>query len=337
MKKYLLFIGIDISKSWIDASLTIDGEKTNMLHRRFSNTEKGFVQLLSWVGIHANKLSVLDSWLFCMEHTGVYTLPLCAFLECKNLDFVIESALQIKRSIGIRRGKDDKSDSKDIAQYAFLHAKRLKVSVLPAEQMMRLKNLLAHRARLVKQRTMLKSSIKEFKSFMPEHFSPDCIEEDSKELIKVLSSKIGSVEKQLVKIIETDKELQRLYELVKSVKGIGLISAITLLVYTNCFKSFRNARKFACYIAIAPFTRQSGISLKLPGRINKMGYTKIKVLLSSCALTATKYDHQLKAYYQRKLSEGKTKSSALNAVKNKLISRVFAVVKRGTPYVELQY
>lgn len=337
MKKYLLFVGVDISKSWIDASLTIDGEKRNMLHRRFSNREKGFVELLNWVELQANRLGASGSCLFCMEHTGVYTLPLCAFLECKKIDFVIESALQIKRSIGIRRGKDDKSDSKDIAHYVYLHAKRLKVSLLPAEQMMRLKNLLAHRARLVKQRTMLKSSIKEYKSFMPEHFSPSCIEEDSQELIKVLSSKIRSVEKQMLKIIENDRELQRLYELVNSVKGIGVISTITLLVYTNCFKSFTNARKFSCYIAIAPFSKQSGTSMNLPGRINKMGYTKIKVLLSSCALTATKFDRQLKAYYERKLSEGKTKSCALNAVKNKLIARVFAVVRRGTPYVELQY
>ncbi len=337
MKNYELFVGLDISKKWFDASITTNGKKSEMLHRRFNNSLKGFALLVKWLKGQSKKLSINGPWLLCMEHTGIYTLPLCAFLEKNEIDYIIESALRIKRSLGIRRGKNDKSDSKDIAKYVQLHCKDLKVNVLPAAQMMRLKNLLAHRARLVKQRTMLKSSSKEFNSFMPEHFSPSCIEEDSKALIKLLSAKIRATEKQMLQIIEKDEELAKLYHLVQSVKGIGPVISIALLVYTNCFKAFANARKFACYIAIAPFSKSSGVSLNTPARVNKMGYSKIKVLISSGANVAIMFDEQLRKYYQRKLSEGKTKSCARNAVKNKLLARIFAVVKRGTPYVELKY
>ena len=63
---------------------------------------------------------------------------------------------------------------------------------------------------------------------------------------------------------------------------------------------------------------------------------KMKALLSNCATVAVRYDPELKVYYQRKLKEGKAKMSALNAVKAKLINRVFATVNRGTKYVELK-
>ncbi len=173
MKKYLLFIGIDMSKNWFDVALTVDGEKADMPHRQFDNTPKGFKQLIKWIKKMSKDLGVNGSWLFCLEHTGVYTLPLCAFLEAGEYDFVLDSALRIKRSLGLRRGKDDKADSKDIAKYVYLHHKDLKISSLPTNLLMQLKNLLAHRTRLVKQRTMLKSSTKEYNAFMPQQFSCD--------------------------------------------------------------------------------------------------------------------------------------------------------------------
>ena len=335
MKKYELFIGIDISKKWIDVSITNDGKKDKMIHRRFSNSEKGFKKLMAWIKSQKIKWAISGCSLFCMEHTGVYTFALCAFLEHHQMDFVMESALRIKRSLGITRGKSDKADSKDIARYAFLHAGSLKISVLPAGGLMKLKNLLTHRALLVKQRTMLKSSTKEFHAFMPQEFIPELMEQDSKQLISILSTKIQAIEKTMLSIVKQDQELTRLYELVKSVKGIGLIISITLLVYTNCFKAFESARKFACYIAIAPFAKSSGTSLNIAAKVGKMGYTKIKALLSNACASALQHDKQLKAYYNRKIEQGKEKGCVLNAVKNKLVARIFAVVKRGTPFVDL--
>ena len=54
-----------------------------------------------------------------------------------------------------------------------------------------------------------------------------------------------------------------------------------------------------------------------------------------CALSAIGHDPQIKAYYQRKVKEGKHKMSVINAVRNKIIARVFAVVQRKTPFVDI--
>lgn len=335
MKKYVLFIGIDISKKWFDASLTIDGVKELMIHKQFSNTLKGYKSFIHWIRKQQNTLGIQGAYLICLEHTGIYTLPLCIFLQDQNIDYVLESALRIKRSLGIRRGKDDKADSKDIALYTFLNAKQLKISKLPAKELMKLKSLLVHRDRLVKQRVALKNATGEYKEYMPQDFFCASIIEDNQELIQILNTKIRMVEKEMKTIIQNNEQLSNLYNLVCSVKGIGNIIAITLLVYTNCFKAFDNPKKFACYIGIAPFAKQSGSSLYINAKVSKLAYIKIKALLGNGVNSAIQHDKELRAYYLRKLDEGKNKFKVLNALKNKLISRVFATVKRGTPYVEL--
>lgn len=337
MKKYELFIGIDISKKWIDVSLTLDGNKLKMLHCRFDNNLKGFKKMLAWIKKYVKRNSVKGECLFLMEHTGIYTLSLCAFLEQNSLDFALESGLQIKRSLGIRRGKSDKADSKDIAKYAVLNRNSLKINNLPSFKLMRLKNLLAFRARLVKQKVMHLNSCNEFKNLMPIQYKVDIIELDGRRIIKTLEASIHSVEKEMKNIIKEDEELNRLYNLVVSVKGIGIIIASTMLVYTNAFKSFENARQFSCYIAIAPFGEQSGTSIKIDPKVSQLGHTKIKALFSNACCSAIRYDKQIKAYFNRKIKEGKSEGCVYNAVKNKLIARIFAVVKRGTPFVEFAY
>jgi len=337
MKNYGLFIGIDISKKWIDVALSIDGNKPQMVHRQFDNEEKGFKKLIAWIKKYVVQNQLKGDWIFCMEHTGVYTLPLCVFLKEKGLDYAMESALHIQRSLGIRRGKNDKADSKDIAKYAFHHSKELKINNLPSVELIQLKSLLSFRDRLVKQKVMLQSSGKELNKVMPEQFKVEWIIEESAQMISLLKTKIKAVEKAILDIIKNNEELSRLYELITSVKSIGLIIGAYMIVHTNAFQAFENARQFACYIAVAPFGQSSGSSLSKDPKVGKIGYKKIKALFSNACSCAIQHDKQIKAYFERKHKEGKSEGCIYNAIKNKLIARIFAVVKRGTPFVELTY
>ena len=129
--------------------------------------------------------------------------------------------------------------------------------------------------------------------------------------------------------------MARLYDLISSVKGVGLILAANFLVITNCFTCFENSRQFACYSGIAPFEKQSGTSLKAQSRVSHFANKKMKALLNLAALSAVKYDPELRKYYDKRIKSGKSKMSTLNIIRNKIVHRVFAVVKRGTPYVPL--
>jgi transposase len=154
-------------------------------------------------------------------------------------------------------------------------------------------------------------------------------------MIHYLSKQIDALEKEMTDLIKTDKKMIKLYNLIISVKGVGFVVASNILVMTNCFTSFKDSRKFACFAGIAPFDKQSGTSLKMKSKVSHYANKKMKSLLNLSASSAILADPELKAYYQRRVEEGKSKMSTLNIVRNKIVHRIFAVVQRGTPYVPL--
>ena len=98
-----------------------------------------------------------------------------------------------------------------------------------------------------------------------------------------------------------------------------------------CGSYFGNAP----YAGIAPFEKQSGTSLNTKSRVSHYANKKMKVLLNLAASSAIQADPELKTYYNRRIENGKSKMSTLNIVRNKIVHRIFAVVKRGTPFVPL--
>jgi len=334
MQKYVLFIGIDISKQWIDVCLCQEAQKKGLPHKRFDNDVDGFQQMLLFVSGHARKLGLEGRWLFCMEHTGVYTMPLCCFLREQQLDYVLESALQISKSLGIRRGKSDRADAADIARYVYKNHQQLRLHQIPSDNLLKIKHLLSLDSRLKKARILLATSAKEIVEFNSIGL-PDLLAKASQEATAHLDQQIKAVAKAILELIEGSPELCGIYRLVTSVKGVGPIIGASLLVWTNAFRGFETARQFACYIGIAPFEHSSGSSVKQPDQVSNLANKKLKALLSNGAQSAVKHDADLKAYYARKVKEGKNRFLVQNNVKNKLVQRIFAVVKRGTPYVEL--
>ena len=158
--------------------------------------------------------------------------------------------------------------------------------------------------------------------------------EVQEKLIKELTNHISQIEKQIKQIIASDSELKRIYALTTSVKGVGLILGTTMMVYTNCFTAFDDWRKFACYSGIVPFPYQSGTSIRGKKKVHHLANKKLKTLLSNAACNSIRYNPEMKAYYERRIQEGKNEMSTQNIIRNKIVSRVFAAVQRGTPYVD---
>lgn len=332
MQSYQLFIGIDISKKWIDVCVSFNGQIATMPHAQFINDANGFQKMLNFVSSYAKKHKITGQWLFCMEHTGIYVLSLCSFLEQQGLAYVLQSALQIIQSIGLRRSKSDAHDAAHITRYAFLHQQELRPTKLPSQNLLKIKHLLSLRNRLVKARKSFKVAANELKNSTT---TASCIESTSATACAQLTEHIKQTEQEIQQLISASATLNQTYKLLISIKGIGLVVAAHLLVYTNGFTAFKNARQFACYIGIAPFGYASGSSIKQPDRVSHLANKKLKTLISSAAISAIRFDKQIKAYYQRKIEDNKNRFLVQNNVKNKIIHRVFAVVKRGTPYVEL--
>ncbi len=320
-------LGIDISKSTIDVWLHM-----HRSHHKFANTKTGFKAMFSWIRNQTDL--VADQLTICFEHTGKYSMALATYLTQQGIRFSMVSGLEIKRSLGIQRGKNDKVDAKRIAGYAHMRTSKLKAYQLPGKAVQQLKHLLQLRARLVKQRAGYKASLKECKSTLVRKDNVELFDCQER-IIRDLGKQIKKIEAKTKSIIKQDDQLAYLYKLVTSVKGVGFVLGSNLLVYTNCFKNFDNSRQFACYCGIAPFKHQSGSSINTKSRISHYANKGIKALLDRAASSAIQHDAELKMYYQTRVAKGKSKRSTLNVVRNKIVSRVFAVVKRGTPYISL--
>lgn len=331
MEKYLAFVGIDVSKSYLDSYVIVAG---NEQHKKFENTNSGIHSLIN----HAVSLRPSESSqiLFCLEHTGIYAMPLCSGLSEQKLDYALVPAIEIKRSLGLQRGKNDKADAKAIARYGFLHQHEIKLFSLPEKDLLKLKLMLAHRDRLVESKKVFVVAAGETKSFLDKSICREVIV-DSRRMVIHINKRIEKIEKLIIEIINGNRELKKIYELITSVPGIGMQIAISLIVITRGFSCFQESRQLACYAGVAPFEYQSGSSIRGRTKVSHMANKKIKSLLHMGAIVAIRNDKQLKEYYCRKLKEGKNAMCVINAVRNKLIARIFAVVNRGTPFVQLYH
>lgn len=324
MKGFANAVGIDVSKLKLDVY-----DYKNQLYKQFDNKTTGFKQLIKWYRTHNQEPAIL-----CFEHTGLYSLPLATFLTEQAIPFSMVPGLEIKRSSGIKRGKNDKVDAMAISQYAYLRREQIKTYQLPSSSLLKLKSLLSLREKMVVQKASYQGSIKEMKRLFSEKTNPVWFK-TQKQLLKEFSDHIKNIETEINQIIEEDDQLKKLFNLVTSVKGVGLILGVSFLVYTNGFTTFENWRAFASYSGTAPYKYQSGTSIKGRTKVSHLANKRMKTLLSNAASTCIQFSPEMRIYYERRLSEGKGKMSTQNIIRNKIIARVFATVKRGTPYVDL--
>jgi transposase len=327
MKKLVETLGVDVSKETLDAHLYVA-----KAHEKFANNIKGFKSMIKWAKETA-KVNV-NELLVCFEHTGIYGMQLAEFLEKEKFFFSMVPALEIKRSLGIVRGKDDKVDAKRIASYAHLRRETMKQTKLPSFILRKLKLLLSLRENMVVQRAGYQVKLKDIRRVYKKS-ELEVVINTQESMIKELSAGIKKVEAEIKCLIKSDPEVEQIYKLITSIKGVGLVVAVNFIVTTQCFTLFENSRKLACYCGVAPFKKQSGTSLRSNARVSHFANKKLKTLLNLAASSAIGSDSELRSYYQRRIDEGKGRMSTLNIVRNKLLHRIFAVVNRGTPYVEI--
>ena len=326
------FIGVDISKDTLDAAVyPAKDKKMDFLH--FDNTQKGLTVMMSWLKRRGIKTTEM---VICAEHTGVYTNPLIEFADKKGLALSLNSPLDIKHSMGIARGKNDVIDASRIAEYAYSHKDKLKLYEKPSDNIRKLQYLLTERRQYMRQRTAIINL-----DCATGKYGTSETRSRSESAKKHCEKLVKKVEDQMLAIIYSDPDVKRNYDLISSVKGIGLINAINTIVYTNNFKSFETPRRYACYIGVAPFDHTSGTSVKGRTQVSKICRTQQKAELSMAARSAIVSDPGLRKYYLRKMKEkggGKNAHGVvLNAVKFKIILRMFAVVRSGEPYKVLNY
>lgn len=335
MKK--IFIGIDFSKEKFDATAIFAANQLSQcaksLHQTFKNTREGFKKFMAWVAGIAPEIKA-EEILFCGENTGIYSELISTLLDAEGYTMWLESALQIKRSMGIQRVKSDKADSAVIAEYAMRFQDKAVAYKPLKESLKALHEIFKYRAHLVREKQALTIRSKEkLLTDMKLSKSLKFMRDSSEMIVRRIDKEIKKCDKLMKETIEEDEELKANFEIVTSIKGVALQNAAVLLVVTNNFKRFDfNARKLACYYGVAPFGKESGSSVHTTPHTSCFADCQIKALLSEAAKCAVIYCDELKEYYQRLIARGKKHMVALNNVKNKLLHMIVAMVKSGHKY-----
>lgn len=324
MKKVQHIIGADLAKKSIDLSCHLLKS-----HIQIENTQQGYKQLIEWLNKQKINLSTV---MIVMEHTGLYSFGLEAFLHQQQIMFVKVNALAIKRSLGLVRGKTDQIDAARIAAYGYEKREQLIPDRLVDDNLKRLQMLYSTRERLVKHRAALICAIKEYRHIGI--LEKDLILQSQLKIVKELDKQIERLENETESIIENQETLQQNFRLLTSIKGVGKVLALASIIKTNNFTRFDTARKFACFCGTAPFEHSSGTSIKGRTRVSHLADKKMKTLLDLSAKSAIQHDKELKEYYIKRIGMGKSKMSTINIVRNKILYRMFAVIKRQTPFIQ---
>jgi transposase len=325
-QNYQFFVGLDIAKDTVEVCLFTSGQV------KWTKTVNNSVDKLNLLLKELDKEGVtLSNTLFCMEHTGLYNYAAICVLSAQKLALWVESALQIKLSMGIQRGKSDSMDAQRIAQYAARFTDKLQLYTPQKETLTKLADLLALRERLVSSLHVLKTPIQEIEQVKGKQ-AAKVLRQSCKQAIAGIEKSLEEVEEQIRQAIEGDDHLKDLSTKLQSITGIGEVTASEMIVATEGFTKFKSAKALACYCGVAPFEHSSGKSVRGKTKVSHMANKRLKTLLHTCAMSAIQVKGELRDYFQRKVAQGKNKMSVLNAIRNKLVHRMWAVVRDSRKY-----
>ncbi len=323
------FVGIDVSKSKFDLALIKGQDKDHVIQGVFDNTQKGIKTMSKF--LEKEHHIQLSETIFCMEFTGVYGYPLTDFFIKRDCHVWIEMPVNIIRSLGLQRGKNDRVDAYRIALYAYKNRDDIKLWKPQREAILKLRDLLALRERLITAQKSLQMPIDE-KISMGDKKGAEILRKGCHKSMTSLENEIGQIDKNLDDIIKDDPQLKELFQLATSVPGIGKLTALFMICFTNEFSMYTNPKQLACYCGVAPFEHSSGSSIRGRTRVSHMANKVLKRMLHMGAMSVISRDPELREYYHRKVAQGKNKMLVINAVRNKIIHRLCAVIKRGYGY-----
>jgi len=321
------YVGIDISKGTLDWAV-FDG-RSIVFCTSTDNSAPGIKSALNQIRGIPGLLP--QQTVFCMEHTGIYNAHLLGFLHKADLPVWLENSTQIKQASGMQRGKSDSIDARRIAEYAFRFRDRTRLWEPPRQVVQQLAFLSAARQRLIQAHKLLAVPLAEQESFVGATLQKQ-IRSTSKKSLVAIKDEMKAIDAQIKALIQGDKRLKELFDLIVSVPGAGPATATEILVSTNEMKAITSAKKMACHAGVAPFEYSSGSSIRGRTRVSHQARKRLKSLFHLGAMSAIQRRGELQDYYQRKVAEGKNRMLVLNAVRNKIIHRIYAAVARGEKY-----
>lgn len=319
-------IGCDVSKATLDSAAQVSDDSSFSLLKKTPNNLSGWKRLLRWMrrttGCEASQLCLV------VEASGVYQWPLAAFMCAHDVRVIIANpgrAAEFARSQGMLH-KNDPLDAtmlqafgKQLKRPHYFEPDTPQIQALKAA----LQRLYQLNRDLIRERNRLEKC-----AFIP---ASDDLARSIKRQLRQLRAEKQRIQKHIDQSIRSQPDLQRVIDLLMSIKGIGKLTAQRLLplLYRERFDS---ARQFAAYLGLTPVRRQSGTSLNGRGQLSGHGNRSLRAALYLPAVCAITHDPAMAQFYDRLRQRGKLPKQALAAAMRKLAHIAWGVVHNNTPY-----
>lgn len=315
-----VFIGIDVSAATLDICIKVNDSFTSVVINNQIKDIRNFLQPFQQ-----------QSVMIGMENTGRYNWAFYEALSGFEFTTYVISPLHLKKSMGLVRGKNDKIDAERIVHFLVKNYTELRPWVCPGSTIQKLKVLITERNYRIKSKRQLSTMDKDYAKMRTLGLERP-LAKMNKRLKAALDAQILEIEKEIEQLLKGDPEIKKQVALIRSVPGVGKVLSWVIIAKTNGFSSIRTPREMACYCGVAPFEYQSGTSIYRKPAVSHLADKTLKSLLHMGAMSAIRLQNDLGEYYRRKVAEGKNKMSVINAVRNKIIHRIYAVIKNQTIY-----
>lgn len=335
MEKGKLFkqcVGIDISKHSFTACVCkyyISDLADYSSVEEFSNNKTGFNQFVKW----SRKFLCKEiAGIYLMEATGVYNESLAYHLHKLHLQVVVvlpNKARHYMLSEGMK-AKTDKIDARNLSLMGAL--KPLRLWSPPSAIYRQLRSLTRFRIELTKQQTALKNHLEALENSQDP--APSVVK-SYKKMLKDTGKAIESNEREIQRLVRTDKELYERICKLETIKGLGFQTIVTILGETQGFELFTSQKQLASYAGLDVVHRESGSSIMGKTKISKKGNSRIRGILYFPAMVAARYNKHLQQDYQRIVERNpKHKRIAIIALERKLLLLVYTLWKNGEVFKE---
>jgi transposase len=328
MEKNRFFIGLDIACDNFVASIYESPEKKIITKDCIENNPDGFSVLTKWLrdqGIDNSNCVI------CMEATGVYSEACAYYLAANGFRVSVEPPLKVKRAFDPVGHKTDPVDSRQIAEYAYRYTDELKFWEPRQDIVEKISQLLTARERFTKQSVITQNAMKTYERHI---IKVPLIEKADHETLKELRKHIAEIDKELDNLIRQNPSISQMSNHLKSIPGVGLLLASSLIAMTDSFNSISDYRPLAAYLGVCPYQHQSGKSIYAKPHIRMFGPSYTRKLLMLAARSVATHNELFKKYYLRKQAEGKAKQLVLNNIANKLLKIACAMIKNDKPYIQ---
>lgn len=297
------FVGVDVSKDNLDVASWTGNE-----YKRFQNDPTGIKELIDW-------LKILQAELIVLEATGGLELPFLAELAFEKMPVAVVNPRRIRefaRSIG-QLAKTDKLDARVIAHFgAATHPEARK---LPTNDEEKLTALITRRRQVIEMLTAEKNRLHSARFSMKERIETH---------LSWLESELRDLDNEITKFIHQSPIWKEKDKLLRSVPGVGPVTSATILAMLPELGTL-NRKKIAALVGVAPVNKDSGRRLKK--RRVYGGRANVRSVLYMAALSASKHNPRIKAFYDHLIRMGKEKKVALTACMRKLLVILNAIIR----------